>query len=219
MKLANTTNFPDDKIREIIDFVKPNNLPTSNFDVRVTNSDGQCCGVFYKGGGYAKKGIGSDPNRPLILARVSPNEKKFPYRENHNLPTRTVKLYFEKYNEKKGRWEEWHASYPIAITKAYIARKNKENRDKGKYYDRKKSTGGYIDALILSREEALVHILAHELRHFWHKNHPGKRGKIWGARGQYSDRDADAYAIRKMREWRRLHTVGIYREQPDLINS
>jgi hypothetical protein len=58
----------------------------------------------------------------------------------------------------------------------------------------------------LSREEALVHNLAHEFRHFWQKNHIGKRGKVWGARkGASSERDADAYAIRKQRECRALH--------------
>lgn len=62
-------------------------------------------------------------------------------------------------------------------------------------------TGGYIDHLLLSREEAIVHVCAHELRHLWQKEH--KRGRVWGARGRFSDRDADAYAIRKTREWRR----------------
>ena len=51
--------------------------------------------------------------------------------------------------------------------------------------------------LILSREEALVHILAHELRHLWQKNHPKKKDKVWGSRGQFSDSGADAYAIRR----------------------
>ena len=26
---------------------------------------------------------------------------------------------------------------------------------------------------------------------------------VWGSRGRYSERDADAYAVRKLREWRR----------------
>jgi hypothetical protein len=185
-------------------------LPTSKFDVRVSNSSGLYHGVCYWNGcGYAEKGIGSDPNRPLIIARVTPNENKFPYRENHR-PTRTVRLEYDHYNEKNGIWEVYYVTRYIAITKAYIARRNKELRDKGKLYDYNKSTGGYIDNLILSREEALVHILAHEFRHLWQKNHPGKRGKVWGARGQYSDRDADAYAIRKTRQWRRMHAKQIF---------
>jgi len=62
---------------------------------------------------------------------------------------------------------------------------------------------GYLDSLVLSREECLIDLMAHELRHLWQKSH--KRGRVWGSRGKYSDRDADAYAIRKVRQWRRLH--------------
>ncbi len=54
-----------------------------------------------------------------------------------------------------------------------------------------------------TRIEALVLILAHELRHSWQSKVP--RGyRVWGARGQYSERDCDAYAIRMLRAWRRL---------------
>jgi hypothetical protein len=136
---------------------------------------------------------------------VAAEEKGFPFRED-NSPRRRVKLYYEKYDEGKGIWKKWHSWRYVGISKAYIARRSEENRDKGKLYDWKKSTGGYIDSLILSREEALVHVLAHELRHFWQCNHPSKRSKVWGARGRFSDRDADAYAIRKTREWRRQHS-------------
>jgi hypothetical protein len=53
-----------------------------------------------------------------------------------------------------------------------------------------------------NRTEALVHLLAHELRHLWQAK--VKRGyRVWGARGQFSERDADAYAIQMLRRWRR----------------
>ena len=65
-------------------------------------------------------------------------------------------------------------------------------------------TGGYIDHILLSREEAVVHVIAHELRHLWQAK--VKKGyRVWGTRGQFSDRDADAFAIRKTREWRRQY--------------
>ena len=62
---------------------------------------------------------------------------------------------------------------------------------------------GYLGCPPIGNEiEALVFIAAHELRHLWHYRVP--RGyRVWGARGRYSERDADAYAIRKLREWRR----------------
>jgi hypothetical protein len=65
-------------------------------------------------------------------------------------------------------------------------------------------TGGYIDHILLSREEAMLYIIAHELRHLWQAK--VKKGyRVWGARGQFSERDADAYAIGKTRQWRRLY--------------
>jgi hypothetical protein len=87
-----------------------------------------------------------------------------------------------------------------------IVRIGKENMFPYRSWSDTKPQGGYISSLILTREEVLVQVIAHELRHLWQRTHKGKRGKVWGARGQYSDKDADAYAIRKTREWRRLHT-------------
>lgn len=59
---------------------------------------------------------------------------------------------------------------------------------------------------IADRIEALVYIAAHELRHLWQARVPRGR-RVWGARGQYSERDADAYAIRMLRAWRRPEAV------------
>lgn len=60
---------------------------------------------------------------------------------------------------------------------------------------------GYLPHVIGSRIEALIFVLAHELRHLWQAKH--RRGRVWGARGQFSERDADAYAIRMVRAYRR----------------
>ena len=59
----------------------------------------------------------------------------------------------------------------------------------------------YLPALILSREEALILVLAHEYRHMWQANNIYyKRGRAWGAKPEgMSNTDADAYAIKKMR--------------------
>lgn len=64
--------------------------------------------------------------------------------------------------------------------------------------------GAYLGVRVFSEVEAVVNLVAHELRHLWQRKVP--RGyRVWGSRGQYSERDADAYSIRKLREWRRLN--------------
>lgn len=53
-----------------------------------------------------------------------------------------------------------------------------------------------------SRVEALVFLMAHELRHLWQAKH--KRGRAWGSRGRFSEIDCDAYAMNRLRAWRKL---------------
>jgi hypothetical protein len=67
--------------------------------------------------------------------------------------------------------------------------------------ERQRGTG-YLDCTFYTQTELLVHLIAHELRHLWQKAHP-KGWRVYGAKGRYSERDADAYAIHKVREWRR----------------
>ena len=64
------------------------------------------------------------------------------------------------------------------------------------------SRPGYLPTPYLaSQTDALVYIAAHELRHLWQARVPKGR-RVYGARGQFSERDADAYAIRMLRAWR-----------------
>lgn len=61
---------------------------------------------------------------------------------------------------------------------------------------------GYLPMAFGSRVECLVILLAHELRHLWQaKVKTGRR--VWGARGQFSERDCDAYALQMLRRYRR----------------
>lgn len=62
---------------------------------------------------------------------------------------------------------------------------------------------GYLGGhAIGSRIECLVWLLAHELRHLWQAKVPRGR-RVWGARGQFSERDADAWALQMLRRFRR----------------
>ena len=71
---------------------------------------------------------------------------------------------------------------------------------------------GYLSLLVLDRIETLVEIMAHELRHIYQEQRKHKI-KCHGKRRQkFSERDADMYAQRKIREWRKLH----YRDAIDL---
>jgi len=66
----------------------------------------------------------------------------------------------------------------------------------------RKMHGAYLSFDLYNLKEILVMLLAHELRHFWQFKIP-KGWRVWRAKGQYSERDADAYALHKVREWRR----------------
>ena len=89
MRLKNYTNIPNNKIREIIEFVKPKNLLTSNFDVKVTNSSsilkGYFCAPSNKSAGRDTRSVKTVQvsKRPQIVARVTSDERKFPYRSNY----------------------------------------------------------------------------------------------------------------------------------------
>ncbi len=67
--------------------------------------------------------------------------------------------------------------------------------------------GAYLPGVTGSRREVLVKIMAHELRHLWQAKH--RRGRVWGARGKFSERDADAYALQMLRKYRRGELAGI----------
>lgn len=74
----------------------------------------------------------------------------------------------------------------------------------------RKPHAGYLESWCYTFEEEIIHVLAHELRHQWQYVNP--RGhRVWGSRAQVSERDADAYAIHVVREWRRHK-----QETPDL---
>jgi hypothetical protein len=222
MRLENYTNIPESKIRTIIKFVEPSKLITSRFDVYIIDAarNDHYSGHFR----YRNECIDSSNDNSLnhllrmesgdrqqILARISMEENKFPYFRELTV-RKKLTLHWDEYDEKTAKWRPWHAYYYYTkipsnnrlfniLTGFRFISKNVK-RNKGYFRNPK----GYIDHLVLSREEGLVYVLAHEFRHFWQWSHRGKRGKIWNARGKFSERDADAYAIKKVRAWRALYS-------------
>ncbi len=72
MRLQNYTNIPNDKIREMISFVRPSGI--SNFDVRISNSKTSVYrGICYYNGAYCHTTA-----NPFIIVRVTQNKKYFP---------------------------------------------------------------------------------------------------------------------------------------------
>jgi hypothetical protein len=61
---------------------------------------------------------------------------------------------------------------------------------------------------IISKVEALVYILAHEMRHLW-QDHGIERNSIFptgyarNSRGRFSEVDTESYAVNQLRAWRR----------------
>ncbi len=56
---------------------------------------------------------------------------------------------------------------------------------------------------LASMMEGLIYVLAHELMHTKQGQRGNCRGRVWGARGRFSEIETESYAIRKLREWRR----------------
>jgi hypothetical protein len=52
--------------------------------------------------------------------------------------------------------------------------------------------------------EALIYLTAHELMHVRQGQKGPMRRRVWGARGRFSEIETEAWAIRKLREYRRL---------------
>lgn len=50
--------------------------------------------------------------------------------------------------------------------------------------------------------EGLIYVIAHELMHTRQGQKGAVRGRVWGARGRFSEIECESYAIKKLREWR-----------------
>ncbi len=64
---------------------------------------------------------------------------------------------------------------------------------------------GYLPWPAYTFEEALVALVAHECNHLAQAKNARLYRRTWGARGRFSERDCDAYAIKMLRKWRAEH--------------
>lgn len=89
--------------------------------------------------------------------------------------------------------------YPpiIVLRKSWNTSLRREEIVKSLEYSKK-----YVDCVFLSREEALVYVIADGLRYI-----SKSKRRVWGAKGRYSSLDAYAYALKMVRKWRRRSKV------------
>jgi hypothetical protein len=196
MIYVNDTDFPDERLMQILHFVDPANFLELDGEIIIKKKTGWRNGTFEFGGNL---------RFPKITVRVSQEPNSFPcFRRYYRKAN--VRLYWDKYDKDKNRWDKgWSTCFrfnlirplnPNGITSLLL-----QGRNGGKGIN---SPRGYLNYLVLSVEEELIHSLAHEFRHM-HQWYYASVKRSWGSRGRFSERDADAYAIRKVREWRRSH--------------
>ena len=117
---------------------------------------------------------------------VNKNEIYPQVRDYGNL-RKKIELYYDEYDKGKKKWQRMKAYHYVPSGKR----------------------NGYLPMLLLYQNEDWVHIIAHELRHQWQYRKPLKSQYVYVARMKKSnytyETDCDAYAIRKIREWRRVH--------------
>jgi hypothetical protein len=163
--LKNTTRYSDTELEAILQFSMPPGIP--DFDVTATKRFRDLFkGTCYPQGCRLHR---VNPYKPLIIVRVSDNERDFPYWVERGSNPRESKR--------------------IAMNAISYSQYNPRRR-------------GYISTLLRNSRECLVYLIAHELRHLYQAKN--KTGWIYGSKGKRSsERDADAYAITKVRAWRK----------------
>ena len=137
--------------------------------------------------------IPSDFIRAVIRATCPSNVKNFDVQVGN-------------YGGRRGRGVAYYngSSYhsrACPFIRVFVAKTDAWARSSGKL-----RTGAYLQYAVGSRREVLVSIMAHELRHLW-QSKVKKGWRVWGARGQFSERDADAYALKMLRKYRRGELV------------
>jgi hypothetical protein len=198
MAYENITDFPSERIMQMLHFVAPKGFLEMDGEILITNriQKGKRAGTFCASAG--------ERNLPQVVAMVPHKMLRYPHRRKFNKRA-TVTLHYDTYDEQNKQWvDKIYSYYTCSLVKPLKRNGLIVSLVKGKNgKDRIKNGKGYLSMTFLSAEEELVHTLAHEFRHMWQWYYP-KRKRVWGARGQYSERDADAYAHRKLREWRAI---------------
>ena len=182
LKLENTTDFKADVIRQVVRFCMPKNVKM-DFTLRVTG----CSQVVVHG--TVKQG--EQPPKGAKIIRP----------KSHQAVATGHQLWERKGGDCVGRY--CHTTPPHIIVR--ISEKGWPATIEPYQYQQNKGKEHFV----ASRLEALVYVMAHELRHLWQQH--GKYQKAYlfplgyapNSRGVFSEVDTEAYAIHTLRRWRK----------------
>lgn len=185
-RLRNSTDIPDADVRQIVNWIAQE-LGIVSFDVELRNSEHAYAGRAYTHGSHYHT-----TRRPFVVIRVG---------------TETI--------------ERWQCVLPltgkkvIALRRGHLAKRSVEPERvtrrrfpvvlKTYQYGHLKGKRYWL----ASRIEALVYVMAHELRHLWQAASASDRRKskplprYHGSRGVFSEIDTESFAIHMLRQWRK----------------
>lgn len=187
MKLQNTTDFPDALIREVWQFVKPQGVAC---DVHVRNTSWGRSGHSYQDHVVASIHTQRVPTKEPRIRRI--------------LKAQGLKAR----NRADGKgYLDFAVLSPLEALVEVLAHearhqhqgKRRVSITKGHTYIRY----GFPGETVTTRT-GTVHYNARRMRGVM-VTQKRLRGMVWGSRGRFSERDADAYALRQLRAWRRAH--------------
>lgn len=170
------TRVPTDTVKAICAFVCPPGV-AGTLEIKRAN-------------GYPYRGLAHTTRRHATV--WIGDASQFPQRGSDK---KKLKSALNRWRKIKGSrsYTHWYEDGKVARVTSRLVRPAKPGAGRGGYLPRP-ALGNQI--------EGLVFVIAHELRHLWQARVPRGR-RVWNARGQFSERDADAYAYRMLRAWRR----------------
>jgi hypothetical protein len=186
MKIRNTTNIADKRLQEMIEFCDPG---VSKRVHAIFAHSNDCAR------GYAAK-------KDRSIKVWVPKKQTYPYLWdfNHNL------IWVKVGSDEEKRFSDGRA----------VVIKELKNHNSGRSISDWKllqyeiRNPYRVSHMVLSKEEDMISVIAHELRHQWQYSKPLKSQWSYGCQKKSShytrERDASIYSITKLREWRRRNT-------------
>lgn len=198
MKLLNTSGFPDDLVREVYRFTRPNGVGLTQ--LRVRRRDESETG--YSGHSWAF-------DRRIVVTVRSTWSAWDRWHYGRMASDRGLRAASRTGGDG---YLDFAMRNPVEVLVVIVAHENRHQwQHKGRRYHKVRTVhriehvrdGGetivrgqtiYSNAKYVARTKLVTATKR-------------RRGMVWGARGVASERDADAYALRMLRAWRRAHPV------------